>query len=517
MVRGTSVTAEYNLAAEYIKMRGHEPVVIETFNGLWQRGSIDSTPIDHFSDCENVSYSPSDVHTRDGLDPYAAIGDVVRMYTYVLQDGESLLILNTAGEIYHKVGATVYGPILTIAAMTDFKIWTTAGRAYITPIVTVTDSLGSKTQRGMENEFVYVYLGDGSNARKAAGAGPTAGSLGLANSGSPGDIEAGVRIFAVAYETDTGYITKMERFTDITAPGSEEIDISSIPVSSDSFVVARWILATKAIDPLLFTGDLEGYEFFFVPLGRIGDNTTTILTVSFFDSELLESADYLFDLLEEIEAGAVINSYHDRMVVGAFYDDISLLRVSVVGEPEAMDSVTGLIIIPLDGKPLTEAQEYRDVLYPFKQTRTHSVVDNGGDPVDWPVTVIDQGIGCSLHGLATVLDSGGVNIDYLIICDYSGLMVFNGAFNRPELSYKIHNLWLDLERNDFSNIQTINDSLSQIIYMTLPDKKMLVGFYQNGFNPKDIKWAKWRFDLEISTIALVETNKLILGANAFVS
>jgi hypothetical protein len=494
-------------------MRDHQPVVIEQFNGLFQRGTADSTPLDHFRDGENLKFTPNSVKTRDGIDTYRAIANVVRMYNYVMQEGESLLILNSSGEIYHSIDElTTYGPILSIPEMTDFKIQSIAGRAYITPIQNVTNALGINSQRGVEDEFVYVYLGDGTAARKAAGVPPTAGSLTLADGGA-GNVEAGVHIFGVAYETDTGYITKVERLTSITvSPSLREIDISNIPTSPDSYVVARRIVATRAIAPTLYTGDVEGYEIFFVPNGRIDDNTTTTLSVSFFDSELLSSASYLYDLLDEIPAGAVLNKYHDRMVVGASFDDISLLRISVVGEPEAIDAVSGLVIIPLDGNPLTEAQEYRDVLYAFKQTRTYAVIDNGDVPSSWPVTVIDQGIGCSLHGMASVLDSGGVNIDYLIISDYSGLMVFNGAFARPELSFKIENLWLELARNDFNNIQVMNDSLGLILYMTLPDKKMLIGDYANGFNPKDIKWMKWRFDIETNTIALVETNKLLIGS-----
>jgi hypothetical protein len=29
--------------------------------------------------------------------------------------------------------------------------------------------------------------------------------------------------------------------------------------------------------------------------------------------------------------------------------------------------------------------------------------------------------------------------------------------------------------------------------------------------PKDIKWTPWGFDLEVSTIALIDQNTLILG------
>ena len=41
---------------------------------------------------------------------------------------------------------------------------------------------------------------------------------------------------------------------------------------------------------------------------------------------------------------------------------------------------------------------------------------------------------------------------------------------------------------------------------------MLYGDYTNGLNPKDIKWTPWSFDIETTTIALVQTNTLVIGA-----
>lgn len=492
-------------------LRDHQPVVIEEFNGLWVNGDTDAVPIDHFSDCENIIFLENGFRTRQGIDPFAAIHNVVRMFIYVMQEGQTLLLLNNVGEIYHRVSdVLVYGPILSIPEMTDFKVESIAGRAYITPFYTETADDETKYQRGLEDEFVYVYLGDGTDARKAAGDAPT-GTLTVANSGSAGNVEAGVHIFSVAYETDTGFITKLAGFADVDAPGGEEVDISNIPVSPDSFVVARWIFATKFIDPTLFTGDLEAYEPFF--LERIDNNTDTTLTVSFFDSELIKSADYLFDLLEEIPAGAMLTQYHGRLVVGATFDDISLAYVSVAGEPEAIDAVDGIVIIPLDGNPITTAQEFRDVLYIFKKTRTYPVADNGDIPSSWPVVVLDQGIGASVHGIASVLDSGGVNLDFLLIVDYSGLMLFDGGYTRQEPSWKIRDLWFEFDRNQFNKIQVMNDSLSQIIYVLKPDGQLLFANYSNGLNAKAIRWSKWRFDVAMTTIALWNTNNLLLASD----
>jgi hypothetical protein len=201
---------------------------------------------------------------------------------------------------------------------------------------------------------------------------------------------------------------------------------------------------------------------------------------------------------------------------GENFGDISLARVSYAGEPEAFDSVSGLIVAPLDGNPLTNGQEYRDILYLFKQTRTYAYSDNGDDPSAWPLTIIDQGIGASIHGVSSVLDSGGVNVEYLIIIDYSGVMLFNGSYLRPELSWKIKDFWFELDRSDFKNIQIMNDTITQILYITLPNRKLLIGDYSNQLTPMDIRWAPWSFDIDVSSIALIDKNKLIIGSQGLI-
>jgi hypothetical protein len=149
-------------------------------------------------------------------------------------------------------------------------------------------------------------------------------------------------------------------------------------------------------------------------------------------------------------------------------DNRSVARLSMPGEPEAINKIDGLIIAPLDGNPLTNCQEFRDVLYLFKKTRTYAYSDNRDEPSTWQEEVVDQGIGVGVHGIGTVLDTGGVNVDFLLIADWSGLMIFNGVYARPELSWKIEDYWNSLDRNSFRQVQVVNDSLSKKIWITLP-------------------------------------------------
>lgn len=631
-------------------IRDHQPIVLEDFNGFWKRGDEDSVPEDHFSDCNNIQFIESGFETRDGLDTFIAQGNVLRIYNYKLPVvGESIIGLVVGGSIYHALidgSNTIYGPILTIPEMTDFGFIAVNGRAYITPYKTFTDTNGRNFQKGLENEFVYVYKGDGTPARKAAGAAPTGGNLAAPmayNSGVDGLIDKGIHVVAISfydgaqnstalgatsviyapgnkesvvnnipigpggvtqrriymtraidpkdwnpvgdilanytyylvatipnntdtdaiisiadtslvtafaagglpvpastaitnansenqgycdlglhaigvvYETDTGYLT---------APGPEflametyvnenrAVHITGIPVSPNAYVVKRHLVSSVAIAN--FNGNNRTRDFaaqlFFIPGGTIENNVDTELTVSYYDADLVDDASHLIDNFAEIPAGVTLNTYHNRLVLTTTFDDVSVIYLSAPGEPEAIDQVDGVLIMPLDGLPVTNAQEFRDVLYTFKKTRTMGWVDNGDVPSTWQGTWVDQGIGASVHGIAFVLDSGGVNVDFLLIVDYSGIMIFNGFYTRPELTWKIQDFWFELERNDFSNIQIMNDSLTQKLYMTLPNKRMLVGDYKNGINPKDIRWTKWSFDIETTTITLVDTNVLVIGA-----
>jgi hypothetical protein len=634
-----------------VNLRDHIPIPLEEFNGLWARGDADSVPIDHFSDCENVQFIHSGFETRDGIDTYRAIGNVIRLYNYIMQSGQSLLILVEGGDIYHSYDeTTLYGPILSIPAMDDFSMVAINGYAYITPITRSVTALGETREIGMAGEFVYVYKGDGTNARKAAGdpptqdaqnpflvaynssliggidrgihivafaytdgiggystavgpfplpllyalgdqqayitnvrdttvpgithkgiwmskaidpsvyvqadadtltgiyelffvknienglginstiinaadvdliapfaAGilpnPTAGGINITNTDIEGFCDIGLHVIGVVYETDTGYLT---------APGPEvmavqtfvnenrAITVTNIPVSPDSFVTKRHLVASKAITN--YNGNDIGYQLYFIPEGTLEDNTTTTLEVSFYDIDLLDDASHLLDNFAEIPAGVCLTTFNGRMVLTTTNTDISVTYLSFPGEPEAIDQVDGVVIIPLDGNPITTAQEFRDVLYVFKQVRTYALNDNGDVPSTWVPIAIDQGIGSSIHGVSQVLDSGGVNIDYLLIVDYSGLMMFNGAYQRPELSWKIGDYWRELDRSFFGYMQVANDSVNQRIYITLPNKRLLFADYQNGLNPKDIRWAKWRADIEFTSIALIGTDILIIGA-----
>lgn len=498
-------------------VKDHEPVELNEFKGLWRRGDPEEVPLDHFSDGQNFQFIGSgDIATRDGIDRHqnvaAPLGNVVRIYNYITTQGSTLLALTydgTTGRIYHVVNATtVFGPILQIDGMTDFGFVPYAGRAYITPFTTYVQG-DLNVEKGMEDEFLYVYLGAGAAARKA-GVDPPSGTITVSN-GAAGNTDPGLHLFGVVFETDTGALSAPAAFDDFTTSSNLSVSFSTVPVSLQSFVTKRHIVATKVITS--YNGNTTGYQYFFIPGATINDNvTTTLPNISFFDADLLEDASHLLDIYSEIPAGVSLCLYHDRLCLTTTFDDPSIVLVSDPGEPESINQITGLLIVPPDGNPITEAQEMRDVLYVYKRVRTVSFVDNDGDPTSWPLTVIDEALGCGVHGIATVIDSGSSSVDYLIVGSYQGVMLFNGRYSQPELSWKIRQDWADMDRSLWRLISLLNDPINQIIYITTTDYTLLICDYKNGMDPQNSRWGHWKFDVKINAIALVNVDELIFAA-----
>lgn len=495
----------------------HLALSIEEFKGLFDQGDNEQVPMDHFSDCNNIDFiAVGGVKTRPGVDRHqnvaVPLGNVVRIYNYITQDKNTLLCLTydgTTGNIYHVVdGTTVFGPILTIAGMTDFAFVPYAGRAYISPFATFTTG-NIPIEKGMSGQTLYVYLGAGAAARVAGVPTPT-GTLTITN-GAAGNTDAGLHLFGVVFETDTGALSAPAAFDDFTTSAALSVSFSTIPVSANPAVVKRHIVATKVITG--YTGNTTGYTYYFIPNATINDNvTTTLSNISFFDADLLSDASHLLDNFQTIPAGAVLFMYHNRLVIATTFTDISIAYVSAVGEPEAINQIDGLIVVPLDGNPITNGAELRDVMYLMKRNRTLSYVDNDDIPATWPLSVVDQALGTSVHGIATVIDSGSSTVDFLIIATQRGIVVFNGRYAMPELSWKISNRWLTQDKTLSRYIQILNDAINQNIYITLPDRTMLKGDYSDGLDPQNIRWTPWVFDFQVNSVALVNINDLIIAS-----
>lgn len=467
----------------------HEKVTIEKFMGLYDRGSDNSTPPDHASDCLNVRFVDNDVASRFGLSsPSVTISSVRRIAVYKrVGEASRLLILDNAGNLYDSLNLIT--PILTIVGMVDFSATPFNSRIFVSP---------HDGTEGLPNEFVYIY--DGTSCRKAGGTAPSS-SFTVATSASSGFVEAGIHIFALAYETASGYITQPgpAQYIVYAAPGGFKATVSGIP-TGPAGTVGRRILATKVIP--VYNGNQDISELFFVPGGRIPDNVTTTIDVSFFDQDLQQSAEYLKDIRVNIPAVLHLNSFKDRLVAANYDGGNSVVLISRNQDPETFSELDNFVLVdPTESTGVKCSIEFRDSLYVFKSLRGYAISPlEGLEPVDWPKPInIDRGAGTEVFGVSQILDAKGTNTDKFLLADKSGLLLFNGITEHPALTFKVENYWKRINNAAANQIQVLQDPTVNSIYVFLPlliDTKcgvILHGDYSLGMDPVNIKWTPWVF------------------------
>src|SRR5665213_2686012 len=398
----------------------YTPLQITEFKGLYKRGIPDETPHDHAICCENNNFrEKGQWKTRAGAGiSYALNHSCKRMFLGNTAGVPHLITLDFAGNIYADNTGT---PIWTDTNIVDFSAINLFNRVYILPIT--------------NGAAASLLLWDGTNpVRLAAGIAPTTGVT--ANDGSAGHVDAGVHQIGVCFITDSGFITRPGASTAgvftptiYTAPGGLQVDLSGIPIGG-SDVVARIIIATKANETL----------FYFVPGGLINDNTTTTLTIDGYDTDLLLSADYLFDLFETIPAASIAGSlytFHSRLFLAP---GTNYVNVSLPSDPESIDEVDGLITLPNPAYNTIRAfcQLY-DTLYLVKSTGIASTFDNADVPSTWVVTEIDGTHGGFQNSISTVSVTNvalGQN-EMFLLCDLGGIYNFNDGHGTSKYSLKV--------------------------------------------------------------------------------
>ncbi len=501
-------------------MLDHTPIVINTFGGLFDRGQDETCPLDHFTECLNLRTTHRGIKTREGCDVSTTLANIRRYYLYKrLGEADRWLILNSLGEIYDSLNPST--PILSIAGMADFAFLNFYKKAYISPHNGVT---------GLPGTSLYVYDGSGT-ARTAAGLMPS-GSAITAVSGTSGKVEPGTHLFAVAFETASGFITKPgpTLYTVYEAPGfglidpdTLQVNLSGIP-TGPAGTVKRYILATRSVEAnnggVAYDGNQNGYEFFFIPNGIINNNVDTTLTVDFYDADLISSADYLFDQFETIAAGVFLSQYGNRLVIGGADTEESVVRFSKKGDPESIDEIEGYCIVDRSESGGVKAGvEYRNSFYIFKDARAYVTQDNlSTEPAFWEGPFpVDKGCGTVPLGVSTILDAKGTSTDRFLVVDTSGVLIFDGYFNRPELTWKIQDIWRRVNKTVLNTCQILNDPTTQSLYITIPldgatsPSHLLVGDYSVGLASDSIKWGLWSFPFAPVSVA-IGSDKLLYVA-----
>lgn len=477
----------------------------ESFKGLYSRGSDDTVPTGYFIDTLNTKFNKDNFLTRSGTELKLTVNNGVRFFEYrKVNETPRYIYLNEFGQLFDSLypGA----PIYTDTGFVDFSMTTMFNNCYISPHNRI---------EGAPGKHVLVYNGSGT-ARIAGGAAPTGFTLVAVENPASGKIDSGIHLFAVAYIMNTGFITAPSTGSGIaqmTATGNHKADISAIPIGPAG-TVKRALLATKAINPTLYTNNKLGYEFFFIPGATINDNTTTTATVDFYDLDLISSADYLFDNLATIPAGVAILIYNQRLVVVNEDGNNWTARLSDKNSPETFNAIDGFITVdPSESvSGIRNAFEHRKNLVFCSSDRFYTTTDNDSSPSTWTVTMLDKSVGTECFGVATNLDARGTGNDRVWIATKSGVITFEGYVKKPEISDNIGLYWARINKDKFDLIQMVDEPVFHGLYILVPlDSSPVISHIIHGdyseahtvystIDERQIKWSIWQLPLAVKSV-----------------
>ena len=118
--------------------------------------------------------------------------------------------------------------------------------------------------------------------------------------------------------------------------------------------------------------------------GEFPNNTTTSKTLSYFDADLVDQADYILEQLPTIPAGVGITSYQGSMVVWGEDANQSTVRVSKAGEPESFNAVEGFMQVePANGGGVRNCVEFRSSLYILKSQQCYVTQATDQEALFW--------------------------------------------------------------------------------------------------------------------------------------
>lgn len=477
------------------------PNHITDFKGLFSRGPDEVCPSDHLGQADNIRYINGGIETRYGTSISIPTAEGIRRFFPYSIEGQSdrIIYLNDEGEIYDSLYPT---PILTIVGMQDFSMIVLNDRAYLSPHNGVT---------GLPGEVVYLYQGSGVSARPAAGNGPSGFTLEAAQSPLAGNVEAGFRLFAVAYETDSGFITRPgpAAYASYTGVDGFQVRIDNIQ-PGPAGTIARHILATQLI--LDYDGNQDGPELFFVEDefgGVIADNVTTTKDVNFYDVQLIRSAEYLKEAMTTIPAVLGFTKFAGSLVGWAPNEEPSSVYLSKVNEPENISLIEGGIEVdPTTGGGVKNCVEYRGAaLIIHKSGRAYTTSNNGEEPAFWRVDGLDSAIGTEVFGVAAILDEEGNTVDRYVLASRKGLIAYSGNYDNV-LSRKIDDVWKRITKTAFNKIQVVLDPINEFISVAVPldgatsPNAILYCDYQRGLDPDSVRWAIWTFPYDPTSIGI---------------
>src|SRR6266568_1559972 len=614
---------------------GREPLLtLKGFNGLYSRGSYDTCPQDHLTDCMNCIFPGKDqVSIREPVTISSTFQNqnIISYFIAEVDKDSRMLFLNINGELWDGLTNQL---LATVPGSDEIVALNIYGRTYIS---------FKKEGKAFPGDFLYYY--DGISLRRAAGHGPTisqktyltiigqppsgssststktiqltetdpAGQLpdgtfskiyswtpddivalgvqigqqmvisgysGASNPlngtwnitaiypGSPNNliemdaspalvsstvfstdplgtgnititivtspplevansIDVGAHGVAYAFQYKNGYLSPPSQITYIDDPSGFPIQVSNIGIGTDN-VIARVILMTKA----------NQKELFFVPNGIINDNDpihNSFIIENVLDNSLLESADYLIDVLPDLPSCSALRFYKGRLVIigqDLFPDDILVSQLLI---PEEFNFNNNVVHIPpeIGNNPSNTGLVIRDILYILKPNGTYATQDNGSEPSSWGITLIDSGLG-AWEGNCSVFSSSFSSqdsMDISFIANSKGILIFNGTYIDPSITIKIRTLWDLIPPQYIKNIRICHDINLKRIYASLPllppstlggtftpetngnCYTILMADYNDGLSANTIKFSIWSSRFFTSILKLSMENFVLVQNN----
>jgi hypothetical protein len=490
-------------------LRDHEQVAIPSFKGLYSNGMDDAVPPGFFIDSLNTDFETIECRTRDGFTKVFDKTNIRRFFVYKrLHETSRYLILDTNGSLWDSLYDTA---LITDVRFEDFSALNYLNRAYITFHDRVSGIIGAN---------ILVYEGEGPGTiRPAGGSAPVGFNLAVTMSTNSGGLGDGIYLVAVCYETSTGFITSPgpATFGQVDSPGGTKMNVDGIGLGPEG-TVARRLLVTKSIPRELFTGNQYGYEFFFCPNGRIVNNTQDYLhDIDFFDEDLIDSADYLFDSRDVLPCGLGLAIYNNRLAVWGVpaYEHHVFLSAAIF--IETFDQTAGLLFLdPSDAiSSIKNVTDHETSLFIQTEDRTYVTVDNGNNPDTWRCDPLDKAIGAEVFSVSKILDSRGTSVKRFFQGDKSGIYCYEGGgFQDPPFTTNITDIWARINKSEFDKVMLVDDPEDKKVYACIPLDNavecthIVVGDYNNAFNRYGqlvgslVRWSLWVFPWVVSTIVL---------------
>ncbi len=543
-------------------------IALDQFGNLWDAsavGGIGGTAILTISTM--TDFSLVSLYGRAYISPHNGLEGLQNEKIYVYDPSKSALARAAGGEAPSDFDLTVATLTPTVAlanvaapqAFSSGVALTQTSTPYLPPtsstlkftlvkgtstITAMTLTVVGKNAKGEDTTKVYVNkvlsLGPltftcvdiwsriNSITPSAITGGIGTATLGVKVTGQPpGKVEVGLHVIAVAYETNSGFITRpgpaagsgVNYNVFNVTKGRKALTVSGIPATPPTGVTKIHILASKSIVKSRYTGNPDEYELFFVPESGGGkiDAGTTSANINFFNADLVDSADFLRDNLDDIPAGvALLATSKGRLLIAGVNSTSSVVPVqddteqianntviwgSKGGEPESFSSTDGFVIVKPGGEGIRNLAEYRTLIYAYKGTRTYATQDNDGLPVTWELNSVDDAIGTECHGVSISLGSDSASEDVLIVASRSGLQVFNGTYAERPLSWKIREIWDNIVKEDsFNKVEVAIDPVNKFIFIAIPFEitgypvgSLLYADYSDGLSWETIKWCPWVF------------------------